>query len=152
MCNRMRVDPDRRAEAAASQRAGGIQLTRAAGGIKGGAGNGCVTAPEDLFRSHMFAEHTSLRITWKIGRHHRDALARTVADPTGSRRIPRLQFFQAPAQTAGVQHRDGKRADAALRASHAAYEVPTAIACALGKRRIDYAQQKPVTGIQPALR
>lgn len=100
--------------------------------------------PERMIGSGTFMEHAALRVAWKIGLYHRGILTGTAEDFCSTRGLSRFQFGEAVAQPAGIQHGDGERSDAALRATHATCKMVPTAARGFGEGRIDDVEQEPV--------
>jgi len=134
----------RRAEDAAGDGAGRVEVAESGSGIEDGAG--FVVGEVLEVGGARVIEKAGSRVAGKIRSEASDGLPGALADGGGAFGIGRIESGESVAQAGGVKLGDGEDADAALGAPGSAFEPGTGAMCGVGDGGIDDLNEQRVAG------
>lgn len=132
------------AEGAAGERAGGVKIAEAGGGVEDGAG--LVVGEVVEGRGARGIEEAGAWVAGEVRGEAGDGCAGARAEGGGAGRVGRIQVGESGAEAGRVELGDGKDADAALGASGSAFEVGAGAAGGVSDGGIDDLDELRVAG------
>ena len=139
--------PDGRAEDAAGDRAGGVEVAGSGGGVERGAG---LVIGEVLVARVGFVEPAGGGVTGEVGGEALDGVGGSAADGGGAGRIFGFERGESGTEALGVELGDGEDSDAALGAAEAALEPGAGAVGGVGGGGVDDLDELAVLGFEGA--